>query len=622
MSAANQNQEPPSTLVFIIHGLRGGAHTIADLKRLARESYPNSVVCNPTLPFSSLTSTHRAPNLVRDIIMMIDKEFTKTNFDRVVLIGHSMGAVLARRVLIEASGLPREWPNAAPSSTAALQVEPALQHIKERTWSHKVDLLILMASISRGWSVEHAQTGWQSFQWSLGGMIGHLLPKIVKPTLFDFRRGSPFIVQTRLRWLQYCKAKKEQRPKVFQFLGTVDEVAPPNDTIDFTTEDGGNKFAQIEIPNSGHSSIVDFYDDAPKDDQHKETLETRRTIVGAVLKGDEKTYDQYRVNRTFVLDELPPEPDPSIENVVFVVHGIRDRGYWTKKIAARVKEEAARAGTSFVSRTPSYGYFPILRFLLPWYRRQKTEWLMDHYVETAATYQNADFHYMGHSNGTYLCARALMDYPMASFKHIMFAGSVVHPAFEWKDHVEAGRVSKILNLVATADMVVAVFPNGLRYLRRLFDLGGAGHLGFNDRSMPDTLFQMDHGKNLEKVSRDYVQGGHSAARAEGLWDEIAQFMVQGKPPEIGQTHPLFKEKQSWIAKGLGIISPGLVAAIAFLVIALGVALIKNFAISIDLMQVPDVLCPIRAYILCLGPALNILLLGVYFVLLRFMALRF
>jgi alpha-beta hydrolase superfamily lysophospholipase len=610
------------TLVLIIHGLRGSQHSVADLKKLALESYPNATVCAPTFAYSSLTSMQRATDIVHDIIHWIDNEFVLQDFEKVIFIGHSMGAVLARRVLIEASGLSTAWPDANSPNPAALQVEPSLQGITKRDWANKVDLLVFMASISRGWSIEHAQSGWQTFQWNLGGMFGHMLPPKWKPTLFDFRKGSPFIVQTRLRWLEYCKANKQKRPHVFQFLGTTDEVAPPNDTIDFATECNGEKFTQIEVPASEHKSILNLYGDNA-DDQNSPQA-NRREIIKAVLLGNKEIYQKHRVKRAFVLDELPPDPDPLVNNVIFVVHGIRDKGYWTKKVAARVKQEAEIQGTTFVSRTPGYGYFPIWRFLLPWYRRQKTEWLMDHYVEAAATYQEADFHYMGHSNGTYLCARALMDYPMASFKHVMFAGSVVHPDFAWKDYVQAGRVSKILNLVASKDLVVAIFPNGLRFARKLFDLGGAGHLGFSEKSLPNNLFQMDHERPMDGLARDYVKGGHTAPRAEGLWDEIATFIVNGTPPPSNADHPLFKTSQSLAIQKIGLYSPIIVAAIALFVVALGLFVTHNFAISTGFIAPPDIstLGAFKAYLLCKGPAWNTGILAVYALVVRFMALRF
>lgn len=447
-----------------------------------------------------------------------------------------------------------------------------------------------MASVSRGWSIDNAKTGLQKFYWSIGAIFGHLAPSQIKPTLFDFRKGSPFIVQTRLRWLEYCKQNKSgNRVKLIQFLGTVDEVVPPNDTIDFSTEFTGTSFMQIEVPNTDHSSIIKLTESSDVSDQENQERIRRRNIIEAVLKGRDKDYKRYEVRRDQLVDELPPEPNLDIKNLVFVVHGIRDQGYWTKKVAGRIKNRAISVNLEFASRTPSYGYFPILPFLLPWYRRQKVEWLMDSYVEAAATYPNADIHYMGHSNGTYLCARALLDYPTVSFKHIMFAGSVVRPDFPWQRLVRVGKVSKIFNALATADLVVAVFPHGLRHLQEFFDLGGAGHVGFEEKGIPNSLFQLDTG-----TKQAFVKGGHSAAREETLWDEIADFIVAGQQPNSAIPNHSFVDEQPWISRILGKCAPALVYILASGILGIGAFLI----------------------------ATNLLIAVMYFYILRFMALRF
>ena len=56
---------------------------------------------------------------------------------------------------------------------------------------------------------------------------------------------------------------------------------------------------------------------------------------------------------------------------------------------------------------------------------------MDRYAEARARYPRAELDYVGHSNGTYLAAKALHDYPAAHFKHIVFAGSVVRRDYDW-----------------------------------------------------------------------------------------------------------------------------------------------------------------------------------------------
>jgi len=74
---------------------------------------------------------------------------------------------------------------------------------------------------------------------------------------------------------------------------------------------------------------------------------------------------------------------------------------------------------------------------------------MDKYVALRARFPNAEFSYIGHSNGTYLVARALEDYPAARFRNVLFAGSVVRRSYDWAALLSANRVCKVLNLVAT-----------------------------------------------------------------------------------------------------------------------------------------------------------------------------
>jgi hypothetical protein len=76
-----------------------------------------------------------------------------------------------------------------------------------------------------------------------------------------------------------------------------------------------------------------------------------------------------------------------------------------------------------------------------------------------------------------MVARALDDYPAARFRNVLFAGSVVRRNYDWAALLSTNRVRKVLNLVATRDAVVALFPMGLEPLS-LFDLGGAGFAGF------------------------------------------------------------------------------------------------------------------------------------------------
>jgi hypothetical protein len=206
----------------------------------------------------------------------------------------------------------------------------------------------------------------------------------------------------------------------------------------------------------------------------------------------------------------------SPDDVVFVVHGIRDKNYWTRKVARVVATYGRQIGRRVVAVAPSYGYFAMLPFLFPWTRRVKVEWLLDHYVTIRAAHPDARISFVGHSNGTYLLAGAIASCPAATFANVVFAGSVVRSDFDWRPHLNGGQVRRVLNYVATADWVVAIFPRVFQLIR-LQDLGGAGHDGF--------FAEPGHVKDVE-----YVTGRHNAAIDERHWDEFAAFVLTGTAP--------------------------------------------------------------------------------------------
>jgi hypothetical protein len=206
-----------------------------------------------------------------------------------------------------------------------------------------------------------------------------------------------------------------------------------------------------------------------------------------------------------------------IRNLVFIVHGIRDYGFWTRKLAVRLKQRARQHGDPCRTVTSTYGFFPMGPFLLKSERRRRVGWLMDQYVNARAAYPDADtICFVGHSNGTYLLARALLDCPAVRFDRIVFAGSVVSPDYPWDVRAADGQIKRILNYVATNDWVVASVPVGLQALR-FPDLGGAGYGGFQPPSS-------------DVVQVKYVPGSHSAALREEYWEEIADFVLYGIDP--------------------------------------------------------------------------------------------
>ncbi|HWB52494.1 MAG TPA: alpha/beta hydrolase [Stellaceae bacterium] len=505
--------EKDRTLVVVLHGWRSSPERLRDVARAASTALDNPGGLDlfvPKMPQSRWYSFKSPTEITAALLRDLDRICQDPDrYSRIFLVGHSIGAVIARRLFLIAIGM-----NQVVASEGVLNGEPA------RPWAIRVQRIVTLAGLNRGW-VRSGRLGWQeSLATSLVALVGHGWVGTSAPTLFSFRRGAPFVVHTRLQWLALQRDAQAHKPLVVQLLGTQDDLVGPDDAVDFAvdgTGDGG--YLYIELPETDHPAAVIF---SPRpDDPNGARGDGRRRRFVAALTESHEALERMSVDRRFLADTLPLAAEPGVERVVFVIHGIRDDGYWTRRIGQRVREAAEAAGLSADSNrtiTATYGYFAMLPFIWPWIRREKVEWLMDQYVAAVAQYPKAQFSYVGHSNGTYLLARALQDYPAAHFHNVLFAGSVVRRDYRWKRLIDQSRIRHLVNMVATADWVVAIFPSGLEPLRG-FDVGGAGFGGFKEAAIAPTISEVR-----------YVRGGHGAGIAERHWPGIAGYIVHGAIP--------------------------------------------------------------------------------------------
>jgi pimeloyl-ACP methyl ester carboxylesterase len=512
------------------------------VRALIRKDYPHADMYAPEMAVKSFLCRIPAEDMVAELTEAIDRLYDARQDDpyqSITLVGHSVGAVFARKISIIAHGEQHDADGHVPAP-----FETRLAAFRgKRVWAASLRRIVLLAGMNRGWTADSGGSWsanfirgvWQAFGELSGG----------KYTIFALRRGAPFLVQTRLQWLALMNPDYGGRPPmtVVQLLGTVDDVVAPEDSIDFAIDGVNNTgnvstYNYLEVRHSGHSDVVDMSESGT--DATAAARNARRTQFKRAFAASPDELSKYRIDRAQMEDTLPPPPDPSVKNMVFVVHGIRDKGFWTKKIARTIKAEAGEE--RFESWTESYGYFAMLPFLLRSVRQRKVEWLMDRYCEARARYPNAAFHYVGHSNGTYLAAKALLDYPAARFSRIVFAGSVVRRKYDWGSLIAAKRVDKVLNYVATCDWVVALFPKGVQLLR-FFDLGSAGHDGFDDKAVHQI---------------HYIEGDHGAGHKESMWGDTARFIVHGKTPDI--TFPPFQKHQNGVLRVAGSVSGVLLLA--------------------------------------------------------------
>ena len=493
---------------------------------------------------TSVFSTENANNIVRKILCDINKIWRdkEEKFEKVYFIGYSMGALLARKTYVCACACGK-----TNSIDIPLEAEfNGFDFKLSNQWAAKIDRIILLGGINRGWSINHHLSLFRSLLWSIIVGIGNVMMLFnKKPLVFSIRKGSSFVTQLRIQWIYMRKrtdSKKQELGKALtiQLLGSKDNLVSPEDNVDSIT---GRDFIYLEVPFSDHLNVVEIIDSKNKNkldlDNH---CRKRKDVFLSALIDDIATLEEKSSPLTAhteiatISHKYSARNPDNVTDVIFVIHGIRDEGHWTNKVAQQVILENEKANKirinqnrktrHFEIETSRYGYFPMLLFALPWTRRKKLAWFMDQYAENLVLYPNATFSFIGHSNGTYLLAQALEKYQFCKFKRVVFAGSVVPKEYDWHKYIEReARVEFVLNYVATFDWVVAIFPNFLNLFQK--DLGSAGHDGF-DAGFENSI-KTKNNKSEKVRNIKYIKGQHDAALNEYIWKAIAKFIVDDAP---------------------------------------------------------------------------------------------
>ncbi|MBB5204750.1 alpha-beta hydrolase superfamily lysophospholipase [Inhella inkyongensis] len=545
-----QRQPGARRLTSVLHAFTGQPQDMRSLVCSLREAAPSDVWV-PKLPFSS-TSRAQPADVLAQLVSQLDKHWLQGNaqgqaYEELVIVGHSLGSLFARKLYVLGRGGSALGPSLAePGLDAALRAAGGAPLLAARPWALATRRIVLMAGINRGWTVSHHMDLGHGLLYGAGVTLARWAqaagtdPFIVMAG----HRGAAFLSQLRLQWLalsQLAAADQQGLAKVVQLLGTRDDLVPPSDNVDPL-----NDFVYLEVPNSGHRDVIDM---AASDSIPEAWARQRREVFQRAL-GDAPTSDLH-----------PARPhqqgDANVRHVIFVIHGIRDQGFWTERVAHRVQAELLKTpecqalppGARCVAQeVSSYGYFPMLSFLQPGARQQKVEWLMDRYTEAKARFPQARFSYVGHSHGSYLLKEAMRDYPAVRFERVLLAGSVLRSDQRWHDWLDQGRIGQLLNLTADADWVVALFPNGLEALQ-LQDLGGAGHHGFSDQ----------HPRLLRLPQSKHLHGGHGAGVEEAAWPLIARFIAGGQvetgPAPLADRHAPLTRWGAPLAPAVWVLGP-------------------------------------------------------------------
>jgi hypothetical protein len=306
-------------LVVVLHGWLGTPKKMDDVVQAARDAYsPEIDLYVPQLDYGKFFPIKPAAKIVGELLTGMDAICTDpATYQHIVLIGFSVGAVLARRLFLAATDVHKTVPNERELSNAHL-----------RHWTHKVERIVTLGGLNRGWLASGRLSWAESFITNVIGLMGHLLPGAWTPTLFELRRGAPFIVQTRLQWLALRQSIDADKPEplVIQLLGTQDNLVGPDDAVDFAVDrDPESPYFYFELPQTRHDNAIVFSPGMFSDRDGKFGAARRKVLV-SVLTQDKERLVENQILAENLGDTLPDEPDPDVKHVVFVVHGIRDDG--------------------------------------------------------------------------------------------------------------------------------------------------------------------------------------------------------------------------------------------------------------------------------------------------------
>lgn len=496
ISFQHYGQHSGSRLFFVVHGMEHTAANLAQVKETIADAFPADDILMVTYPAGRWSNLNPI-ELAKQCVARIQFEFeahTAGGYKDLVLVGHSLGALFARKICLLAHGICSDY-------AGELAVKPA-----PRKWANRITRLVLLAGMSRGWRLWPRNrytpiNRWlaRACQYWLASSLG--LGKLVRSA----HRGSPFIVNLRLDWLALSNRDyPNQTPPevVVQLAGMHDTVVHPTDHIDLQA---GRNFRYYEIPGTSHHAMVRF-------DDPQYGAQRKRVFLYA-LQTPVPDFEGGLIPQT-------ESPDESVAQIILTTHGIRDYGKWQEDLRDDLIAEARKRNLSIATSISNYDYLPLIPFLFGWGRSVHTERLMDRYAEVRSQYPKAKCSFAGHSNGTYLVASALRRYQASSFERVAFMGSIVQRNFPWLSQFKH-RITELRNYVASSDAVVAVFPSLFEMIRQVplmsgfplnRDFGSAGHTGFTQLS-----------ENVRNVS--YISGGHGAALEPRHRQALVSFLL-------------------------------------------------------------------------------------------------
>lgn len=448
-----------------------------------------------------LFTDQSAEDLANQLDEDIERAQRETDAKKIILVAYSSGSALVRRALFQAK--EREWERRKLEAVRKTMIHDYpnqadnTRPIPSRSWAALLEKVIHIGGMTVGWEFNSQMP--KHYLW-LGPIIRPLCPNWF---VWQIYRGSKFITDTRIGLNRHPIRNKHQ---TYYILGTQDQFLSPRDAVEpGSLQEQKNNPIYLEIQGFDHNTILNFTEsrlnhilnDIINCNRGGESIAlslANQYHIKHIIKSDIDDYVD-------PMDNEPAMKIKSVKHVIIVLHGIRDDGFWAKRIAHRIKEQNRKIKFNelYGSESPpavvinktamekaaeelrvvslSYGYFSLWDFLRPGGRRQAVEWFQNVYADITALYPNAEVSFVGHSNGTYLGTHALQCEHL-DYRYLVLAGSVVRRDFwdtkgkEWQWKKKVGR---LLNLQGVDDWIVGLLPGGLESIPiagKWMDLGG------------------------------------------------------------------------------------------------------------------------------------------------------
>src|SRR5688572_9498352 len=116
------------------------------------------------------------------------------------------------------------------------------------------------------------------------------------------------------------------------------------------------------------------------------------------------------------------------KHVIFLLHGIRTQAEWAQRAASIMESDG-----TMVDRQIRYGFFDVVRFLLPVQRfRDKPIERVTRLLRDEFSRQPQAISVIAHSYGSYILSKIIEREFDLRFNRIILCGSIVREDFEWQ----------------------------------------------------------------------------------------------------------------------------------------------------------------------------------------------